>query len=90
MRVPLGGVRGVPAFLLSADSPPQAANKKKRDFLGTPQTPAGRLRPLHPLKSALMGVPPVGIGSLTPAFAGSIPVIHYNIFDQEKVFLTMT
>src|SRR6266568_3054087 len=29
--------------------PPAEANEGERKFLGTPQTPAGELRPLHPL-----------------------------------------
>ncbi len=31
-------------------SPPAAASEEKREILGTPQTLAGRLRPLHPRK----------------------------------------
>ena len=33
-------------------SPLQAAREEKREMLGTPQTPAGRLRPLHPQKGS--------------------------------------
>src|SRR5579864_2430331 len=46
---PCRGCRGVPCFISSPLAPPAAARKRRnKSFAGTPRTPAGTLRSLHP------------------------------------------